>query len=210
MPLVDDELVAAGARAPVDRADAVAGGEQAHVGELRPLALLARNLVAGVELGRDGSDDPAQGLGERVHAQSLLPVEPGLPDGQPQPVAGAEADVAELVVAPAGAAQRQLERAFVLPAETERLRARAGDDLEPVRDDQHQLEPLDRHVRGDRQLHVELVLLERGRTLDVDLDAHLRCAGEPEPERQRQREGQRQHRQLRPSQRRARRGGRSR
>ena len=200
MPLVDDELVTACARAPVDRANAVAGGEQPQVGELHPLALLPRDLVARVELRRDGSDDPAQRLGERVDAQPLLPVDAGLPDRQAEPVAGAEADVADLVVAPAGAAELQLERALVLPAEPERLRARAGHHLEPVRDDEDELEPLDRHLGGDRQLDVQLVVLERGRTLDVHLDADLRRAREPEAERQRQREGECEHGQLRPAQ----------
>ena len=161
MPLVDDEHVTACARAPVDRANAVAGGEQPQVGELHPLALLPRDLVARVELRRDGSDDPAQRLGERVDAQALLPVDAGLPDRQAEPVAGAEPDVPDLVVAPAGAAELQLERAFVLPAEPERLRARAGHHLESVRDDEDELEPLDGHLGGDRQLDVQLVVLER-------------------------------------------------
>ena len=48
--LVDDELAAARARAPVDPPHAVARRERPDVGELDPVALRARDLVAGVDL----------------------------------------------------------------------------------------------------------------------------------------------------------------
>ena len=124
MALVDDEHVAPGARPPVDRADAVARRELAQVGELEPFALLPRDLVARERLRRDGCDDPAQRLRERVDAQARPPVEPCLPGEQPEAVSCPQPDVADLVVPPPGAAEPQL-RSSVRPPSRAAARARA-------------------------------------------------------------------------------------
>src|SRR5436190_10418300 len=79
MELVDPEVAAARAGAPVDSPDPVAGGERPQIRELETLALLPRDAVAGEELRLTRSDQLAQLLGSRVDAKRFCPVERLLP-----------------------------------------------------------------------------------------------------------------------------------
>ena len=73
--LVDDELAAAGARPPVDRAKAIAGHEGACVGELEAVGAHARHEVAGGELRVERSDEALQKLGARIDLQPVRAID---------------------------------------------------------------------------------------------------------------------------------------
>src|SRR5205823_1925990 len=87
--LVDPELAAPGARAPVDPSDPVTRDELTQVGELEPLALGTRDAVAGEELRLAGRDQLAQLLGPRIAAEDGAAIERLLPDEQPRRIPGA-------------------------------------------------------------------------------------------------------------------------
>ena len=94
-----------------------------------------------------------------------------LPDLEAQPVAPAHANVAEHVVAPPDAPEPEWERALVVPAEPQRDGVLAGDELEPARHHEDELEALDRRGDGELELGLDLVALER--SLTVEREAHV-------------------------------------
>ena len=105
MAVVDDQLAAARARPPVDRAQPVAGDEGARIGELETVRPESRDEIAGRELGLERRDEALQQLGPRIDVQPVRAADPALPDEHPDPAARAKEDVAELDRAPAVAAE---------------------------------------------------------------------------------------------------------
>ena len=73
MPLVDDQLAAAGARTPVDRPQPIAGDEAARVGELEAVRSDPGDEIARRELGLEWCDEALEELGARVDLQPVRP-----------------------------------------------------------------------------------------------------------------------------------------
>ncbi len=120
MALVDVHPLAAGARPPVDPADAVAGRERADVGELDPLPLGTGDLAAG-ERGRvvrlhDAQQALAPGIGAERQLGIDLPRRRQQPERAPDPhvdepdPVGTPALAGELVVEPSGLPRSEPER----------------------------------------------------------------------------------------------------
>src|SRR5690349_18211018 len=103
--LVDPELAAAGARAPIDVPDSIARQELTQVGELDPLALLPRDVVPGEHLRVERPQEIAHVLLRRVDLQRLPAVEHDLTREEPEPVVRAQVDATDAERAPLRTAQ---------------------------------------------------------------------------------------------------------
>ena len=197
MELVYPKVAAASAGAPVDPPDPVAGGERAQVREFEPLALLPRDAIAGEELRLPRSHELAQLLGPGVDAKGFGPSKRLIPGEQTRRVPRSQMHVAEPVRAPAGAAEPELEQAFLADLEPERDGIPAADQLEPTRDLEQELEP--RHRVAGVELHLErdLVTLEHALAVELEMHANVRLPRVGETNREQDRKRHRDQRQLR-------------
>src|SRR5207248_9627704 len=78
LQFVDVQLLPAGADPPIDAADAVAGLKGPDVGELDAVALLAGDVVAGVDLILGRRERSPQAFGRRINAQPVGSRRPAL------------------------------------------------------------------------------------------------------------------------------------
>ena len=115
---VDVRCAATCGRAPVDAADAVARRQRAKIGELDPLAPLARDLAAQDRPGAERRDDPAQPFDAGVDPHVDRLAQRSVDRRRPEPVARADDRGTDVVHAPAPG--RELE-----PAAHAARRARA-------------------------------------------------------------------------------------
>src|SRR5205823_4745600 len=107
--VVDPQLAAASARAPVHAPQSVAGYELAQVRELDPVAARAGDLVSCEDLRLERVEEPPQLRRPRVDAERRGRRRPGLVHEEPGRVAGAHHGLADHVAAPAGAPDPQLD-----------------------------------------------------------------------------------------------------
>ena len=213
MALVDDELVRAAralARQLIERTRSP-GANSRRSANSSPSPFCARDLVAGERLRGDRRDDPAQRLGQRVDAQRVRPVEPRLPDEQAEPVARAQSDVAELVVAPAHAAEPRARASARRPSRAARDSVLAPDATSsPSGTTSSELEPLDRRAPRRRSSSTPSSSCSSARSRSSV--SHTRTSGaapSAQAERERERERQRRARRARAGATRARRAGRA-
>ncbi len=98
---VDVRCAATRGRSPVDAADAVARRQRAKLGELDPLAPLARDLTAQDRPGAERRDDPAQPFDAGVDPHVGRVAQRSVDRRGPQPVARADDRGPDVVHAPA-------------------------------------------------------------------------------------------------------------
>src|SRR6266487_5426765 len=75
---------------------------------------------------------------------------------------------------PTGAAQAQREHTLLAGPESQRERVPAGDELEPSRDLDQQLEPGSSDLGLERDLERDLVVLEHALAVELEPGAHVR------------------------------------
>src|SRR5439155_1078980 len=138
MMLVDPELTAAGACAPVHVPDPISGDELTDVGELDPLRLLARHMVSRKDLCLRRPQQGTHGLLRRVHLERPAPVAHSLVPEHAERIVRTEVDPPERERTPADTTKSQMQATFFSRDEMERARVAPFFDLEPGRElEQH-------------------------------------------------------------------------
>jgi len=111
MLLIHVQISAAGRCTPVDRPHAIARSPFANVGELDPVALRARELVADERLRVERRKQRAHRLDAWIDAQRLTAAGARLPRVKAEPVARTDKQRPDGERAPARAAQRHVDLA---------------------------------------------------------------------------------------------------
>src|SRR5207244_11465614 len=109
----------------------------------------------------------AERLGHRIDAYRGRPCDGLLPGEKARSIAGPQMEIPEPVGAPARAAQAQREHALLAGPDSQRERVPAGDELEPVRDVEQQLEPGRSGPGLERELERDLVVLEHALAVEL-------------------------------------------
>ena len=202
MPLVHDQLAAAGAGPPVDRAKAIAGDEGACIGELETVGAHASDEVTGRELGVERGHEAPQELGAGVDLQSVRAVDPTLPDEHPDPAARPHANLARARPSPSGRSGAGASTVRSSPAPSVTLNGLSPSTTATPRGMIRWSSSRSiRVLRGELDLRDDLVALERSVAVDRQPRPQLGRLLEEEPGGDDQRERRRDDDELRPPER---------
>ena len=130
MAFIDYEGSAARGGAPVDRAHAVAGYEVADIRVFHPVSLRSRDLAPGEGLRLHRREEPTESDRPWVRLEAMGRLDARRPGDETERVSRSNPHLADVVHAPARAADRELELALLTPAKTKAVRATAVGKLD--------------------------------------------------------------------------------